>query len=198
MKKILLAILAFSLLVGINSCSKENLSPNKATSFKVGDVGRGGGVVFMVDTVSKTYFEAAPSGWVGFGKNETLSDPQAAWGCPGSSISTFVNIDSGMYNTTNIVNGCVDTNTAATLCYNFEYNGKTDWFLPSKLELDILYQNRYLPGINLTLDNGSRYWSSTQIGIYQSYTERFDNGNQETNQNKGNLCFVRPIRRDTL
>lgn len=54
---------------------------------------------------------------------------------------------SGLANTQLIANNC--PNTAAGYCYNLNYNGFSDWFLPSISELRSIYYNT---GINFGLD----------------------------------------------
>ena len=87
-------------------------------------------------------------------------------------------VGSGMQNTINIVSACIGANgTAASTCYDLNYNGYSDWFLPSANELSLMYFN-IGPGSSfsnnignfMTLSNtNSKYWSSTitiQNGAY--------------------------------
>lgn len=65
------------------------------------------------------------------------------WGCQDVVCGqTSTLIGTGEANTTRIVNIC-GINTAAGLCYNLSYNGYNDWFLPSKDEMNAIYE--YLP-----------------------------------------------------
>ncbi len=59
---------------------------------------------------------------------------------------------------------------------NHNGNGKkfTDWRLPSKYELNLLFINKVQIG-NLTTDN---YWSSTIANQYQAWWQNFGSGNQ--------------------
>jgi hypothetical protein len=59
---------------------------------------------------------------------------------------------------------------------NHNANGKkyTDWRLPSKYELNLLFINKVQIG-NLTTDN---YWSSTIANQYQAWWQNFGSGNQ--------------------
>ena len=82
---------------------------------------------------------------------------KAQWGCEGTSISGALGteIGTGKQNTLSIINGCKQSGTAAMLCYNYESGGYSDWYLPSKKELESL---------GLTSAYGTfYYWSSTQI-----------------------------------
>ncbi|MEY2636205.1 MAG: hypothetical protein RLZZ197_681 [Bacteroidota bacterium] len=53
--------------------------------------------------------------------------------------------------------------TAPIACYNFKdpTSNFGDWYLPSKYELNLLNQQRNLPGLSGTFPSTGRYWSST-------------------------------------
>ena len=61
---------------------------------------------------------------------------------------------------------------AAKLCADYEYEGYTDWFLPSKDQLELLYRNRYL----LEGLSHEQYWSSTEHEIGRAWTQNFSTG----------------------
>ena len=67
------------------------------------------------------------------------------WGCMGSGVfgADETSIGTGYQNTMDIVNdGCTTTNsnlTAAQAALNYESNGYDDWYLPSKYELQTLF-----------------------------------------------------------
>jgi hypothetical protein len=87
----------------------------------------------------------------------------AEWGPTG-----FVNgadataVGSGLQNTIDIVNEYPGLTTiAARICYDLSYGGSNDWFLPSKDELYLMFQNLWAHGIgNFTEDF---YISSTEV-----------------------------------
>lgn len=78
--------------------------------------------------------------------------------------------------------------------YNIQENGVTactgnssekcygDWYLPSKYELNLMYQNigRVAKGKNKNKGGfvSYSYWSSTENDAYSSWFQNFDNGNQ--------------------
>ena len=80
------------------------------------------------------------------------------WGCSGTSITTSSSIGSGLQNTLNIINNCSQTGIAAEICYNSTNNGYTDWYLPSKDELNEIYIHNNYIGLS-----GSSYWSSSDF-----------------------------------
>ncbi|MBP6557292.1 MAG: DUF1566 domain-containing protein [Flavobacterium sp.] len=79
------------------------------------------------------------------------------WGCPGQNISgTLPEVGTGQSNTNLILNNCADTNNAANFCNSLNFNGYSDWFLPSYKELQKIKQsNISFPGVYYC-------WSSTQ------------------------------------
>lgn len=68
---------------------------------------------------------------------------------------------------------------AAQNCENLNENGKTDWYLPSLDELNVLYSNR-AEIRNFDTSSGS-YWSSRENDFIGAWFETFSSGNQTTN-----------------
>ena len=64
--------------------------------------------------------------------------------------------------------------TANKICDDLELNGYTDWYLPSKEELNKLYLNKYIIGGF----SDSWYWSSTEGRPGTAWLEIFNNGNK--------------------
>lgn len=105
---------------------------------------------------------------------------------------------------TDMTDGLVNTNElarssspespyyVAKYCVDMANQGKSDWYLPSKNELNMMYQNRSVIGgfVNET------YWSSTSYaGVYNSaFVQYFGNGSQSSSD-KNNYNHVRCIRR---
>jgi len=65
----------------------------------------------------------------------------------------------------------------------------TDWYLPSKDELNKLYLQRKIVG-GFT---GNHYWSSTESGDYLAWLQNFGNGKQLSN-GKNLTAYVRAVR----
>ena len=90
----------------------------------------------------------------------------AEYGCYGQAITGADDsiIGSGLQNTLDIINNCNDQFSAAAICYNSNYNGFSDWYLPSIYELNKVYDSIHQPGIvnYLTTDINNWYWSSTE------------------------------------
>ena len=62
------------------------------------------------------------------------------------------------------------------LCDALAYDGYTDWFLPSKDELNLMYANLHKAGLGGFSDAG--YWSSSEYYAYDAWWQRFYNGYQ--------------------
>ena len=120
----------------------------------------------------------------------------AEWGCWGTAIGgTSTAINTGAANTNAIVAGCTEAGIAAKLCYNLSLNGYTDWYLPSKDELGLMYANLYTQGLgNFEEDS---YWSSSEYSDYYpekyAWIQYFGNGYQDYD-NKSQYGRVRAVR----
>ena len=67
--------------------------------------------------------------------------------------------------------------TVKSMCENSVIGGKTDWRLPTKDELMVLYNERnYIGGFTTTPGNYNRYWSSSSSGSNYHYTISFYSG----------------------
>ena len=122
----------------------------------------------------------------------------AQWGCYEQSIGgTSSAVGTGAANTTAIVSGCSETAIAARICADLTLGGYTDWFLPSKDELNLMYDN-IGPGDELGLGNvgdfdDDYYWSSTeQVGSF-AWAQNFADGYQG-GLYKINTFSVRAVR----
>jgi Protein of unknown function (DUF1566) len=78
---------------------------------------------------------------------------------------------------------------AARICDTLTLNGHTDWFLPSKDELDQMYIQRNIIG---GFSSGN-YWSSSQVDAGDAWTQDFSTGDK-TNTSKILTGRVRAIR----
>jgi hypothetical protein len=140
------------------------------TTLSVGQAGPGGGIVFFNkgNTIGGwQYLETAAS---------TNNDSTGlTWGCYGTSIGTQVTVGSGESNTSFIVAGCNETSFAAKICNDLVLGGQTDWFLPSRDELNLMYKNLHTnnQGNFSTL---AGYWSSTENDAENAWGFNFDNG----------------------
>ena len=149
-----------------------------------------GGIVFWVDPNDNTH-----------GLVCAVSDlPNSQWGCHMTNISGAQGtvIGTGAQNTIDIEAGCTTANIAADRCANLSLNGYTDWFLPSKDELNQMYLNKSTINATATANGGSvfattYYWSSSEDGNQLALLQIFDSGIQD-NSFKSYAFYVRAIR----
>ena len=100
------------------------------------------------------------------------------WGCYGVSISGAggTAVGTGKQNTIDIEAGCTIAGTAADICANLSLGGYSDWFLPSKDELNLMYENLKVFGVGSFA--GTKYWSSSEGAAYNAWAQYFSNGAQ--------------------
>jgi len=163
---------------------KQNVEKEK---YFVGEEGPAGGIVFY-DKGNKD------GGWRYLEVSPLDTEFEAAWGAVNHDVSgTSEGIGFGKQNTELIVamlNQLGETGKAAQLCQALNINGFTDWFLPSKEELILLYERRYIIG------GFSRtwYWSSMQCTADDAWFQDFNTGNAWGDFHKGFSIWVRAIR----
>jgi len=105
-------------------------------------------------------------------------------GADGTAVGT------GEQNTIDIEAGCTTAGTAADICANLSLGGYSDWFLPSKDELNLMYTNLEVYGVGSF--NGLTYWSSSESDDYLAWHQSFL-GHQYSNFKYNNLR-VRAVR----
>ena len=167
---------------------------------EVGDTGPGGGTIFYISptainsatgvSAGGKYLEVAPLNWSGLGVESTT-----AWAKAQTSVTgTLSAIGSGAENTRLINNALTTNSVAAKVAADLVLNGKSDWFLPSTLEVKEIYDALYFPALGggFTARN---YWTSTQgSNTAQADTYWFGNGGLVSPTDKLNSFTVRPIR----
>jgi len=178
--------------------STWSLTIKSTTSYALRDIGPAGGYIFY-DKGSYSggwqYLEAAPVSTEWTGKQ---------WGSYGTLIEgTEKGIGTGQSNTTIIVtwlNIHSETDCAAQLCDALGYGGYSDWFLPSKDELNLMYTNLKVYGVGGFVDtyywnsSESDCWSSSELNALCAWSQTFYNGHQPCNHDKINANRVRAVR----
>ena len=106
--------------------------------------------------------------------------------------ATGTAIGTGLSNTNAIitVQGGTSTSYAAGLARAYNEGGYSDWYLPSKDELNKLYLNRFLIGGF----SPNSYWSSTEVNTNAAWLQNFFDGSQRNDELKSDLFYVRAIR----
>jgi hypothetical protein len=77
-------------------------------------------------------------------------------------------------NTAAIVAGCSEPGIAARIVDDYILNDYDDWFLPSKDELNLLYQQKDVVGGFASVG----YWSSSEYLSDGGWVQSFDSGGQ--------------------
>jgi len=150
----------------------------------------GGGVVVHTD------YPGADCGYLVVAFEDQGSSNE--WGCFGTVIGgTSSSIGTGAANTAAIVAGCSESGYAAKLCDEYSGGGFTDWFLPSRSELNYIESNKDV--LNSTLEEvgsafaNSYYWSSTESSSDNAWRTSLLTGMSYANS-KTNTCYVRAVR----
>lgn len=107
-------------------------------------------------------------------------------------ITEATSTDDGKANTTKIISVLGDGDYAACLCDKLEALDYNDWYLPSKEELDALYQNKEILGGF----SPEEYWSSTEEDNDDAYYQSFETGQIMESDEKNYTKRVRCIRKD--
>jgi len=155
----------------------------------IGQSYQGGIIAYIFVSGDNGYVSGQTHGLIASTSNQSTG---AQWGCSGTSITgTNTVLGTGLANTTAIINGCTSSTNAAALCYNLSSGGYSDWYLPSKDELNKLYLNKTTIG---GFSNVS-YWSSSQVGATTAWSINFNTGTLSNTSNKSTLMYVRAIRK---
>jgi len=184
----------------------QEIAHNATVTFESGDrdyvgtnsEGQGGGIIFY----DKGNYE---EGWRFLEVATVDREFTASWGlldyyCSGTD--TYVG--AGLANTNAIVNYLNErgeTGKAAQLCDSLNLGGLTDWFLPSKDELNFMYINLAMNDIGNFKKTGDwpadYYWSSSAEGL-STWCQGFSGGVQYLSEGSAYRTFglsVRAVRR---
>jgi hypothetical protein len=173
--------------IAVTGCVQQSAG---GRTYKLGDTGPAGGIVFYDRGFSEggwRYLEAAPVG----------AEFRAEWGAYEKDVKgTETKVGSGKRNTQLIIavlKETGETGKAAQMCADLNINGRKDWFLPSKDELNFMYENLKKKGIGNFSDEW--YWPSSQSdgNLNGAWLQFFGNGYQVTYP-KGRTVSVRAVR----
>ena len=151
-----------------------------------------GGYIFYLDQSGCHGLVAAP----------TDQSTGILWypGVSGINTTAFASAVGGGDGNTNMIvyiqAGTLST-YAAGICYALSTGGFTDWYLPSKYELNLMYMNigqgAPAPNTNVGGFANTNYWSSSEFNANTAWYQTFSNGIQASIF-KGATYYVRAVR----
>ena len=181
-----------------NGGAWTNMSGGTATgtiSLNIGDSYQGGKVAYVLVSEDPGYDANTPHGLIAATSDQSTG---IRWynGSHTTTGATGTDIGTGLSNTNTIINsqGATATSYAAGLARAYTGGGYTDWYLPSKDELNKLFLNKTaIGGFMLDL-----YWSSTEVDPssnpnYFAWIQYFDNGGLY-HGGKNTTYYVRAVR----
>lgn len=181
--------LATTELLGVAAIRFEKVT---ATALAIGQTYQGG-IIFYIDGTGQHGLIAAPT-------DQTTPNIGIYWYNGSFTITDAIGtaIGTGQANTTNIISNQGAGNYAAKLCDDLAIDTYSDWYLPSKDELNLMYQN-IGKGLQTTLTNiggfsDYGYWSSSEYDTNTVWTQYFHNGFQGPSGKSGAPFYVRAIR----
>jgi hypothetical protein len=159
---------------------------------QVGDAYGGGIVAYIYQMGDPGYVEGQSHGLiVSYGDLSSLglqwwNGSYVATGATGTALGT------GSANTDAIISvqGATATSYAAGLARAYANEGHSDWYLPSKDELNKVYLNKSAIGGSF---DALVYWSSSEASAVSAYSQNFSNGHA-SGEVKQDLQGVRAVR----
>ncbi len=161
------------------------------SGYSIGNEGPAGGLVFYDKGFYSDgwrYLEAAPSDIGKFVFGYYRPD-----GSKRFIVGTSTAFGSGSYNTEALVDAMNLEGCAAKKCFDYVYGPYDDWYLPSKDELNLMYENLCKKGLGSFADYGYGYWSSSEDDASHAWGQYFSFGNQY-GYGRDSECRVRPVR----
>ena len=166
-------------------------STSSVPSISIGQNYYGGKIAYILQSGDPGYDPNTPHGLVAATEDQSTgiqwynNNDYTTTGATGTAIGT------GLSNTNTIITsqGATSTSYAAGLARAHNGGGYTDWYLPSKDELNKLYLNRIAIGGFA----GNYYWSSTEYDFDYAWYQYFTVG-YRGNSAKNYSNYVRAIR----
>jgi hypothetical protein len=153
-----------------------NMNGFSNSTLSIGTHYQGGVIFYILITGDPGYDAKTPHGLIAAISDQST---EIRWwngsykitGATGTAIGT------GLSNTNTIISsqGASSTSYAAGLARAYNGGGYTDWYLPSKEELNKLYLNNLY---KYFISTWKIYWSSTEIDAASAWMQNFGDGDQ--------------------
>jgi hypothetical protein len=190
--------------------SGTSITVTTGAGYSLRDMGPAGGYIFYdkgsYGSDGWRYLEAAREGWSG-----NSADPihyigyyRTTGAGTNQLVGTGTAIGTGETNTINLVAAMGDTAYielsgdakaiyVAKVCEDYTGGGYSDWFLPSKDELNQMYLNLKVLNVSNFTGNYGYYGSSSEYSSTHAWLQSFNNGIQDS-WRKLEQAGVRPVR----
>lgn len=204
MKNIFISLLIVACAISFSNCKKKVCGCTDSTAanynsdandddgsciyLSIGQSYQGGVIAYVLKSGDLCYDVNVPHGIIAATQDQSnglqwYNGTYITTGASGTAIGT------GNTNTNSIVSAQGSGSYAAKLCSDLTLNSYSDWYLPSKDELDKLYTNKAAIGGFTT----NTYWSSTETANNTAYSQYFSTGSQ-LSEFKSYTYFIRAVR----
>ncbi len=172
-----------SIRLGILEPTKLNADRLKCVVTNIGEKLNGGILIYILQPSDQGYEASIPHGLI-----VATEIYRSRWynGVYINTGATATSIGAGLVNTNSVIlnQGLVQSNYASGLARAYRGGGYSDWFLPSKDELNKMFLNK-ISVVNC-LDN--LYWSSSEVSSNFAWAHDFGTGIQLSENKELSLC----------